>query len=360
MPPRCASWGSARATSSASTWAWCPSCPSRCWPAPGWARRTWWCSAGSRPRRWASGWSRPAPRCWSPRTRRGARATRSRSRRSPTRACKLAPTVEHMVVVRRTGGEVPGRSGRDHWWHDVVEGKPTDLEPEMVEAEHMLFALHTSGTTAKPKARGAHQRWLSDLRLHHAPLDLRRARRRGVLVCSRHRLGHRPQLHRVRATGERDDRRAVRGRSDVPAARSALGNRGALQGAPVLHRADPDPGVHQGRCRPARRARSVVAQAAGDGRRADQPGGLGVVPRARRRQPLSDRRYVVADRDGWHPDHSAAGRHHHQARVGHAAVSGDRGRHRRRQRQVGRAGPRRLSGDQTAVAGHVPHALQRR
>ena len=65
---------------------------------------------------------------------------------------QLAPTVEHVVVMRRTGGEIPWTEGRDHWWHDLVEGKPTDLEPEMVEAEHMLFALHTSGTTAKPKA----------------------------------------------------------------------------------------------------------------------------------------------------------------------------------------------------------------
>ena len=31
-------------------------------------------------------------------------------------------------------------SGRDHWWHDVIDGQPTELEPEPVEAEHMLFA----------------------------------------------------------------------------------------------------------------------------------------------------------------------------------------------------------------------------
>ena len=67
-------------------------------------------------------------------------------------AIKLAPTVEHMVVLKRTGTEVAMTSGRDLWWHDVTDGRPTDLEPEIVEAEHMLFALHTSGTTAKPKA----------------------------------------------------------------------------------------------------------------------------------------------------------------------------------------------------------------
>ncbi len=64
---------------------------------------------------------------------------------------KLAPTVEHTIVLRRTGGDVAMTEGRDHWWHDAIEGKPTELEPELVHAEQMLFALHTSGTTAKPK-----------------------------------------------------------------------------------------------------------------------------------------------------------------------------------------------------------------
>ena len=64
---------------------------------------------------------------------------------------KLAPTVEHTITLKRTGGDVEMTAGRDLWWHDVIEGKPAELEPEIVEAEHMLFALHTSGTTAKPK-----------------------------------------------------------------------------------------------------------------------------------------------------------------------------------------------------------------
>ena len=64
---------------------------------------------------------------------------------------KLAPTVEHTVVLKRTGADVAMTEGRDHWWHDVIDGRSTELEPEIVEAEHMLFALHTSGTTAKPK-----------------------------------------------------------------------------------------------------------------------------------------------------------------------------------------------------------------
>jgi acetyl-CoA synthetase len=67
-------------------------------------------------------------------------------------AIELAPTVERMLVLRRTGGDVPMTDGRDVWWHDAVPRQAAECEPERVEAEHTLFCLHTSGTTAKPKA----------------------------------------------------------------------------------------------------------------------------------------------------------------------------------------------------------------
>jgi acetyl-CoA synthetase len=67
-------------------------------------------------------------------------------------AVGMAPTVERMVVLRRTGADVSMTDGRDVWWHDAVGSQSATCEPEHVEAEHMLFALHTSGTTAKPKA----------------------------------------------------------------------------------------------------------------------------------------------------------------------------------------------------------------
>ena len=67
-------------------------------------------------------------------------------------AAGLAPTVERMLVLRRSGADVPMQDGRDVWWHELVAGQPAECEPEPVEAEHTLFCLHTSGTTAKPKA----------------------------------------------------------------------------------------------------------------------------------------------------------------------------------------------------------------
>jgi len=61
------------------------------------------------------------------------------------------PSVETVIVYRRTGHEVPMHGGRDVWWHEAIEGQPKTCEPEWVEAEHPLFLLYTSGSTGKPK-----------------------------------------------------------------------------------------------------------------------------------------------------------------------------------------------------------------
>jgi acetyl-CoA synthetase len=61
------------------------------------------------------------------------------------------PTIEKVVVLRRTGNEVPWDEHRDLWWHELVEGESTDCPPEPMDAEDLLYLLYTSGTTAKPK-----------------------------------------------------------------------------------------------------------------------------------------------------------------------------------------------------------------
>ncbi|WP_293170101.1 acetate--CoA ligase [Oceanithermus sp.] len=59
--------------------------------------------------------------------------------------------VKHVVVVRRTGQEVPMEPGRDHWYHELVEGVSDEAPPEPMDSEDPLFILYTSGSTGKPK-----------------------------------------------------------------------------------------------------------------------------------------------------------------------------------------------------------------
>jgi acetyl-CoA synthetase len=64
---------------------------------------------------------------------------------------KDCPSVEHVIVVRRTGQEVAWDSTKDLWWHETVETASESHQAPPLDAEHPLFILYTSGTTAKPK-----------------------------------------------------------------------------------------------------------------------------------------------------------------------------------------------------------------
>ncbi len=61
------------------------------------------------------------------------------------------PSIEKVVVVKRTGVQVPMEAGRDHWWDEVMAAADANCEPEWVDAEDPLFILYTSGSTGKPK-----------------------------------------------------------------------------------------------------------------------------------------------------------------------------------------------------------------
>ena len=64
-----------------------------------------------------------------------------RSRRRPQRASWSSAPAQ----------DVEWTEGRDLWWDDVVERQSTEHEPESFDAEHPLYIMYTSGTTAKPK-----------------------------------------------------------------------------------------------------------------------------------------------------------------------------------------------------------------
>ncbi len=114
-------------------------------------------------------------------------------------AMEKSPTVESVVVVKRTGGDVDMVPDRDFWWHDLVEGMSTECEAVELDAEHPLFILYTSGSTGKPKGvlhttagyllgTTMTSQWVFDLKeddtywpqLHHVRTAVQRGQRRHV------------------------------------------------------------------------------------------------------------------------------------------------------------------------------------
>lgn len=62
-----------------------------------------------------------------------------------------APSVEHVLVVQRIKSDCAMATGRDHWWHELVNRQSAECPAEPMASEDRLFVLYTSGSTGKPK-----------------------------------------------------------------------------------------------------------------------------------------------------------------------------------------------------------------
>ncbi len=66
-------------------------------------------------------------------------------------AVPQCPSIKNVIVIKRANNDVDMKEGRDHWYHDLMKKAHSYCEPEIMDAEDILYILYTSGTTGKPK-----------------------------------------------------------------------------------------------------------------------------------------------------------------------------------------------------------------
>ena len=158
-------------------------------------------------------------------------------RRGPARRPAVPLKKNADEALEEVQGRREGAGGPPHR-HAVAldDGPRLRLHDELVKVERRLPAraderrgpavhpLHL-GLDRQAQGRAAHHRRLSRLRLDDPPVRLRLPRRRHLLVHGRRRLGHRPQLHPLRAARQRRHDPDVRGRPELPDGLALLGRR---------------------------------------------------------------------------------------------------------------------------------------
>ena len=155
------------------------------------------------------------------------------------------PSVTDVIVVRRTGGDVIMKEGRDTWLDEELSAPDITDEcaPESVDSEDPLFILYTSGSTGKPKGvlhtTGGYLlysaltfKWIFDYKdedIFFCTADI------GWVTGT--------LLHNIRTARHGRHRTHVRGHTYVPQPRQVLGDRRKTPGQQLLHRAYGDTGL---------------------------------------------------------------------------------------------------------------------
>ena len=165
-----------------------------------------------------------------------------------------APTIRNVLVVRRTGNEIPMHRGATTGGTTWSRRSPTQCDPVPVDSEHLLYLLHTSGTTAKPKGimhtTGGYLTGVSTT--HHYIFDIKPD---DVYWCAADIgwvTGHSYIVYGPLANATTGI--LYEGAPAVPGARPLVVDHREVQGLDPVLRADRDPGLHEARREPGRRS----------------------------------------------------------------------------------------------------------
>ena len=184
-------------------------------------------SAASRPRRSPTATTTPGAKLQSPPTAAGGAA----------RCCRSSKTVDEALAKVADGREsassfdaarqttsVDMQAGRDFWWHELMAERIGRLPRRARStAKHRCSSSTRSGSTGKPKGIKHTTAGYNLFVKKTFQVGLRPSRRRHLLVHGRLRLGHRPQLRRLRPALGRRDGRDVRRRAELSRRKTASG-----------------------------------------------------------------------------------------------------------------------------------------